>query len=277
MLAPNSWDTGLYRWEGRYVLFEFLDLLVLASVRCRPMEKKRNFLHFAGVGWPLHPLWVSLRLSSCHCLCIGTQWWCTLYKLLPRWPCALDLVWIFVSLLVIQVTINHLQHLRYWIPFSTVVHLPGWHIAFSLKGCLSLMPDRSCLQKLRTSAPFPITLLIPPSLERDPSCLASLPSNSRLLPSLWQNQSGQVTMCSPGWGLKSFCISHSSLRDQDRVVSYSFMSSVSSPFCSCDGPASSSSSSWYLRGDTASSHTIWADFHCCCFFLTTGVADTIVG
>jgi len=59
---------------------------------------------------------------------------------------------------------------------------------------------------------------MPLSLERDPSCLAFLPSNSRLLAPLSQHQSSQVIMCSPGLWLKSFHISHSSLRDRDQVV-----------------------------------------------------------
>jgi len=74
---------------------------------------------------------------------------------------------------------------------------------------------------------------MPPSLARDPSCLASLPSNYKLLAPLSQHHSSQVTMCSPGWRLKSFRMSRSSLRDRDRV-----MISVS---ISCDDPGSSSS------------------------------------
>jgi len=59
---------------------------------------------------------------------------------------------------------------------------------------------------------------MPPFLARDPSCLASLPSHSKLLALLSQHRSSQVTMCSPGWRLKSFRMSGSSLRDRDRVM-----------------------------------------------------------
>jgi len=74
---------------------------------------------------------------------------------------------------------------------------------------------------------------MPPSLARDPSCLASLPSNSKLLAPLSQHRSSQVAMCSPGWQLKSFRMSRSSPRDRDPV-----MISVS---ISRDDPGSSSS------------------------------------
>jgi len=63
-----------------------------------------------------------------------------------------------------------------------------------------------------------MALSMPPVLARDPSCLASLPSHSKLLAPLSQHCSSQVTMCSPGWRLKSFCMSGSSLRDRDRVM-----------------------------------------------------------
>jgi len=72
-----------------------------------------------------------------------------------------------------------------------------------------------------------------PSLARDLRCLASLPSNSKLLALLSQHRSSQMTMCSPGWRLKSFLMSHSSPRDRDWV-----MISVS---ISRDDPGSSSS------------------------------------
>jgi len=80
------------------------------------------------------------------------------------------------------------------------------------------MPDRSLLQRLRTCSFFPMTLSMPPSLARDPSCLASLLSNSKLLVPLSQHRSSQVTMCSPGWRLKPFCMSRSLLRDRDQVM-----------------------------------------------------------
>ncbi|KAK4811340.1 hypothetical protein QYF61_024476 [Mycteria americana] len=45
---------------------------------------------------------------------------------------------------------------------------------------------------------------------------AAIPKAHRLLAPLSQHRSSQVTMCSPGRRLKSFRISHSSLRDRDR-------------------------------------------------------------
>lgn len=68
----------------------------------------------------------------------------------------------------------------------------------SLKGSLSFMPDRSHLQRLRACALFPMAFSVPPSVERNPSCLASLPSNSRLLALKSQHCSSQWTMCLPG-------------------------------------------------------------------------------
>jgi len=68
-----------------------------------------------------------------------------------------------------------------------------------------------------------MALSMPPSLASDPSCLASLPSNSKLLALLSQHRSSQVTTCSPGWRLKSFRMSRSSIRDRDRaMISVSF-------------------------------------------------------
>ena len=172
-----------------------------------------------------------------------------------------------------------------------VVHLLGRHMTSSLKGYLSFTLDKSRLQRLRTRVPFPIALSMPPSLERDPSCLASLPSNSRLLAPLSQHRSSQVTICSPGRRLKSFRISRSSLRDRDRVVTASFMSSSSSSSprsgwlsssCSRDGPspgssASYTSSSGSLLEEASSSLTKRADFRFQNFFLCTGATDTGTG
>ena len=63
-----------------------------------------------------------------------------------------------------------------------------------------------------------MALSMPPSLARDPSCLASLTSNYKLLAPLSQHLSSQVTMCSPGWRLKCFHMPRSSLRDRDPVM-----------------------------------------------------------
>jgi len=119
-------------------------------------------------------------------------------------------------------------------PLSMVVHLPGYHTTSSLKGYLSFTSDRSRFQRLRACVFFPIALPVPPSLARDPSCLASLPSNSKLLALLSQHRSSQVMMCSSGWRLKSFCISGSSRRGRDWVM---ISGSASSSF-SHDGPGS---------------------------------------
>lgn len=80
------------------------------------------------------------------------------------------------------------------IPLCMVVQLPWWHITSSLKEHHSFEPDRSCLQRVRACAPFPISLSMFPSLEREPRCLASLPSNSWLLIPLFQRWRKQVTM-----------------------------------------------------------------------------------
>jgi len=101
---------------------------------------------------------------------------------------------------------------------------------------------------------------MPPSLKRDPSFLASLSSNSRLLALLSQHWSSQVITCSPGQRLKSFRIPHSSPRDRDQVV----ISSSVSPSCSLHGPASSSS------------FTKRAEFHVH-FFLCIGMTNTGTG
>lgn len=66
------------------------------------------------------------------------------------------------------------------------------------------------------------------SLGRDPRSLSCLPSSSRPLALASQHWSNQVMMCLPWWRLKSFHMSHSSLRDRDRAILDSFMISVSS-------------------------------------------------
>lgn len=145
--------------------------------------------------------------------------------------------------------------LRYWILFSTAVHLPEWYIAPSLKGYLSFMLDRSCLQRVRTHVSLQIALSMPVSLESNLSCLTSLPSNSKLLILFSQHRNSRVIMCSPGWQLKSFHISWCSLRDKDQVVN-SWYCSVSSSH-SCDGPALS----FFAKQDVFCVH----------FFLCTGL------
>lgn len=80
-----------------------------------------------------------------------------------------------------------------------------------------LQPEKSHLQRLQACTPF---------VEKDPNCLASMPSISRLLASLSQHQSIQVAMHSTGRWLTSFHMSHSSLRDRGCVVTASFMNSA---------------------------------------------------
>lgn len=104
--------------------------------------------------------------------------------------------------------------LLYWVPLSIMVYLPGWNNIF-----LEEIPflDKSCLQSLRTCVALPTILSIHSSLENDHSCLASLPFHSTPPVPLSQHQSSQVIICLPRWWLKSFCISHSSLRDRNQV------------------------------------------------------------
>ncbi|CAN0331811.1 unnamed protein product, partial [Bubo scandiacus] len=49
-------------------------------------------------------------------------------------------------------------------------------------------------------------------------CLASLPSNSKTPPPLSQRRSSQEKICLPVRWLKSFRISHNSLRDRDQMI-----------------------------------------------------------
>lgn len=76
---------------------------------------------------------------------------------------------------------------------------------------------------------FAMALSAPSSPERDRSCLASMPAKSRLWTSLSQRGSSQVTLCSPGRWLKSFCVSGSSLRERHQVVT-DITSTVSSVY-----------------------------------------------
>lgn len=117
-----------------------------------------------------------------------------------------------------------------------VFHLSWCTDRSSLKRYLSLTLDRSHLQRLRISVLFPMLLSMPASLERDPSCLASLSSNFQLWVVLSQHQSSRVTRGSPYWWLKYFHISCSSPGDRDWVI----ISVPASSSCS-EGPTSSSS------------------------------------
>lgn len=52
---------------------------------------------------------------------------------------------------------------------------------------------QSHLRKVKAPISFPRALSMPPSLERDPRCLSSLPTKSRLVAPLSHCQSNQVT------------------------------------------------------------------------------------
>lgn len=125
---------------------------------------------------------------------------------ISEWPCV---VWILINYLPLSMA-NSLLH-------SSLHYAPLAWVKQNI--LLEEIPflDKSCLQRLRTCITLPITLSIHPSLENDHSCLASLPSNSTPAAPLSQDQSSQVIICSPGWWLKSFCISCSSLRNSDQV------------------------------------------------------------
>jgi len=96
-----------------------------------------------------------------------------------------------------------------------------------------------------------------------------------LSPGYWPHYpSSQVTICWPGWCLKSLHISHSSpmVRSQTAIASVSYSFSFS---CSCDSPpssASSSSPSYILA--VVSFLTKWSDFCNHFFLLCLGVNDT---
>lgn len=63
----------------------------------------------------------------------------------------------------------------YWGPLAWLAY------RIFLEKYVSFTIDGNCFQTLRRCVPFPINFSVPPSLESYPSCLASLPSNSRLL------------------------------------------------------------------------------------------------
>lgn len=98
--------------------------------------------------------------------------------------------------------------------------------ASSLKGSLSFTPDRRRLQRLRACAPFASAFSVPPSPEKEPSCLASLPSAARLPQLLSQQRSSQLTMCSPGGQLQSCPMARSSPRDGDHLLPAALLSAL---------------------------------------------------
>lgn len=84
------------------------------------------------------------------------------------------------SRLIPYITSTTASSFKYRIPFSMVAHLAGLNTRSSLKGYLSLLADKNHCHRIKDCAPFPIALSMPLSLKRDPSCLASLPTKSRL-------------------------------------------------------------------------------------------------
>lgn len=142
----------------------------------------------------------------------------------------------------------------------------GWIIRSALREYLSLMLDKSHLQRLGVSILFPISLSVSTSQDRDPNCLASLPSSFILWAMISQHQRSQVTQGSFNWQLKSICISWRSLRDRDGVIT----SGPASSSCS-EGPASSSSLTMWsvlefllLSGGSCYQHRLF--FWCSCSF-----------
>jgi len=88
------------------------------------------------------------------------------------------------------------------IPFSTVLHLPELIIRSSLKGYLSLTANKIHHHRLKDCVLFPNALSMPLSIERGPSCLASLLPKTRLLVPPSQQWSIQVAAQSTfgvGW------------------------------------------------------------------------------
>lgn len=140
---------------------------------------------------------------------------------------------------------------------------------------------------------FPIILSLPQFLERDPTCLASLSSNPRLLALLLPQHWGRlVTMCSPGLQPKSLCISQ--LTQGHGLGGYCLIDeffifllpSQQLPLLfllfSHDSPASelsvlSTSFSCSLLEETPSSFTKWADFCFQYFLLCIEMTDTSTG
>lgn len=102
--------------------------------------------------------------------------------------------------------------LTYWIHFSMMVHLPGLNTRSSLKGFISFMAHKSCHQRVKDYVPSVTAFSVPLSLERYPSCLASLPMKSKLLALPTQEQCSQVAWCSPGQRLQYFCKTRSSFK-----------------------------------------------------------------
>lgn len=138
-----------------------------------------------------------------------------------------------------------------------MVHLPG-----------------NVFVRVKVWVPYPIALLMTPSLERDPSCLAFIPAKTRLLVSLFQHWSSQVTIWSPGWRLRSFHMSRSSPTVRGQTVFVPFMNADSFSSCPYDSSASFSS---ILVLVGVSFLTKWVDFCSHLFALYIGAIDSGTG
>ena len=114
--------------------------------------------------------------------------------------------------------------LKYYIPFSMVVHLCRLNTRSSLKVSVPF----NCHRRVKVHLPFPIALSMQLALERDPS-------KSRLLAPPPQHQSSLESTCSALPQLKSY-ISCSSPRDRCNPVSDSFITSPPSSH-SYNGPS----------------------------------------
>lgn len=133
----------------------------------------------------------------------------------------------------ISSTANSLRHRT---PCSIMFHCPRDTWRSSLQSCLSLTLESSRRQRLRVSCLFPIPWSIATPRDRDPSCLASLPSRIVSLAMASPIQSSKVNMDPFASRVNSLRSSRSLPGDRDRVT---FSGSVSS--AGCEGPASSSS------------------------------------
>lgn len=219
---------------------------------------KRDFLCTARVGQPHHPPLVPLRLSrsvlpkSWHTMivCSAFSHMGCLHRASSGslGNCVLSRS--------LQITSNMAISLRYWIPLSTLIHLPVLHI--SLEGIPSVYAWYESCPETEGLCPFSNRFVNTSFPRKGSQLLPSLPSHSRLLGLLSQHWSSQVTLCLPRQRQKSFCVSHSSPMDSEQVVTILLSSSSSS----CDGPAFSSSL------------TKQADFCFQAFFSCIGVTDT---
>lgn len=137
--------------------------------------------------------------------------------------------------------LGHHKSLPAWLfPSGTVYLSPWWSTCLGVIHLpwMDIFPSHLTEVASRGWGLVPYFQSLCPLLEKDLSWLAFSPSNSRILALLSHHWSSQVTMCLPGQWLKSFCMSCSSPRHRDQVVTALFMCSASSSSSSHDDPAS---------------------------------------